>query len=54
MAGKLAAQILEGTKPADLPIRRPTEKDIKLYANAYIVKRFKIYLPKGLGINYIK
>ena len=54
MAGRQAARILKGAKPADLPVLRPTESEIRLYANASIVKRFKTELPKDLDINYIK
>lgn len=54
MAGRLAAQILRGASPADLPVKRPAETDITLYANSSLVKRFKIDLPKELNISYIK
>jgi len=54
LAGKLAAQILKGANPADLPIARPSESEVKVYANSSILKRFKITLPKELNINYIK
>jgi ABC-type uncharacterized transport system substrate-binding protein len=54
LAGKQAARILKGAKPVDLPVLRPTESEIRLYANTSIVKRFKTELPKDLDINYIK
>jgi putative ABC transport system substrate-binding protein len=54
LAGKQAARILKGAKPEDLPVLRPTESEIRLYANTSVVKRFKTELPKDLDINYIK
>ncbi|MGA1842458.1 MAG: ABC transporter substrate-binding protein [bacterium] len=53
-AGKLAAKILKGANPSDLPVIRPSGSEIKLYANSNTLKRFKIELPKDLKINYIK
>ena len=53
-AGKLAAKILKGANPSDLPVLRPSGSEIKLYANSNTLKRFKIELPKDLKINYIK
>lgn len=53
-AGKCASQILEGNKPIDLPILRPSETDIELYANVSIVKRLKTQFPKELDIIYVK
>ena len=54
LAGKLAAQILKGANPADLPIAKPSESEVKVYANSAILKKFKMTLPKELNINYIK
>lgn len=54
LAGKLAAQILKGASPADLAIVRPSESEVKVYANSAILKKFKMALPKELNINYIK
>ncbi len=54
MAGDLAVKILQGTKPVDLAVKRPSEQDIKLYANSRTLKRLKIQLPQELSINYIK
>jgi ABC-type uncharacterized transport system substrate-binding protein len=53
-AGKMAAKILKGSSPSDLPVLRPSESEIKLYANSKTLKRFKIELPKDLNINYVK
>jgi putative ABC transport system substrate-binding protein len=54
LAGKLAAQVLKGANPSDLPILRPSESEVKLYANTTSLKRLKLQLPKELNINYIK
>ena len=54
LAGNLAAQILKGANPADLPIAKPSESEVKVYANSAILKKFKMTLPKELNINYIK
>lgn len=53
IAGKLAAQILKNVKPDDLPVRRPSESDITLYANSYLLKRLKIEFNKDLDIKYV-
>jgi len=53
MAGKLAAKVLKGTSPADLPVVRPTEAETRLYANATALKRMKMELPKELKIQYL-
>lgn len=54
MAGELAAQIFQGTKPIDLAVKRPSESDIKIYINSRTLKRLKIQIPKELDLNYIK
>lgn len=54
MAGQLAAKILQGIKPVDLAVKRPSESDIELYVNSRTLKRLKIQLPQELNINYIK
>ncbi|MGA1844882.1 MAG: ABC transporter substrate-binding protein [bacterium] len=53
MAGKLAAKILKGIPPADLPVMRPTEAETRLYANSYVLKKLKMELPKELNIQYL-
>jgi putative ABC transport system substrate-binding protein len=54
MAGQLATQILNGIKPSDLPVQRPSESDIQLYANSRTLKRLKIQFPPELDVLYIK
>lgn len=52
-AGKIAAQVLQGTSPADIPIKRPVESNLTLYMNSLVLKRLNIKLPEGLKVEYV-
>ncbi|MGA1843874.1 MAG: ABC transporter substrate-binding protein [bacterium] len=54
MAGALAARILKGDDPADLPVRRPSATDVKLYINSSTAKRLRMQFPPELDVTYIK
>jgi putative ABC transport system substrate-binding protein len=54
MAGQLAIQILNGIKPSNLAVQRPSESDIQLHANSQTLKRLKIQFPPELEVLYIK
>jgi putative ABC transport system substrate-binding protein len=54
IAGRLAARILKGEKPGNLPVQRPSKSEIDVYASSRTVKRLKIYFPQEMEINYIK
>jgi putative ABC transport system substrate-binding protein len=54
IAGDLAVQILKGTKPIDLAVKRPSESDVKLYINSRTSKRLRLQFPKELELNFIK
>lgn len=54
IAGELAVKILNGIKPLDLPVQRPSESDIQLYLNSRTLKKLKIKLPSELNALYIK
>lgn len=54
MAGALASKILKGAKPVDLPVRRPSDSDVKLYINSRTLKRLRLQLPKELELNFVK
>ncbi|MBN2374701.1 ABC transporter substrate-binding protein [bacterium] len=54
IAGRLAAKILKGTDPAELPVQRPSESDITLYVKSTLLKRFNIQIPENIAVNFVK
>ncbi len=54
IAGRLAAQVLKGAKPSDIPIKRPSESDVTLYVNSAVLKKLNMQLPEGLDIKILR
>jgi putative ABC transport system substrate-binding protein len=54
MAGELAARILKGDDPADLPIRKPSASDVRLYVNSLTARQLRMQFPPDLDVKYIQ
>ncbi|MGA1871357.1 MAG: ABC transporter substrate-binding protein [bacterium] len=54
IAGDSAVKILQGTKPLDLPVQRPSPSDINLFVSAVTLRKLNIQLPKNVDIHFIQ